>query len=104
MISEREARRKRAARKREAGARERRLTEAVALLRDRLGADLGRFIELFDNIAPYQLRELLRDELDRPPEPVETVPSIDEAKIEKMRADWRARPHIGGGFRLDRIK
>ena len=100
MISEREAARKRAARQHEAAKRDQRLAEAVILLRDKLGADLERFVELFDNIAPYQLRELLREEVDRQPDPVEAVPPIDEVKIERMRAEWRARPHASGGFKL----
>ena len=104
MISERQRAKKQAARRRAAAAREHRLTEAVTLLRDRLGDDLEHFVDLLDNTAPYRLRELLHEELDRQPEPVETVPPIDEAKIEQMRAKWKARPHPAGGFILNRLK
>jgi hypothetical protein len=102
MIGEHEARRKRAARQREAVAREHRLTEAVALLRDRLGDDLERFVDLLDNTAPYRLRELLHEELDRLPPLVEVIPPIDEAKAERLRKEWASRPHVG--FKLDRTR
>jgi hypothetical protein len=104
VISERAARKKREKRQREAVAKERRLTEAATLLTAKLGSDLGRFVELFSTIAPYDLRSRLIEELDQQPDPNETVPPIDEEKIEELRRKWASRPHPVGGFKLNRVE
>jgi hypothetical protein len=103
LITERERLRKRRARERESQKRELLLAEAVGLLTARLGDRLDRFCGLFDQIDPLKLRERLREELDRLLPPVE-IPPFDEAKAEQLRAKWKSRSHVGGGFRLDRIK
>jgi hypothetical protein len=98
VIGYAERERKAAARRREAEARAKRLDQTVRLVRLALSdQQLIEFVELISTIPMYRLRELLIAELDQlPAAPEEEEPPDTRASVERLRAEWKARPHPGG--------